>query len=118
MHMDLCFISDCRPGPSDVLFLVDASTSENNSVRLSLDYIKHFVAKLPIGPKDFQIAVATYAYNQQLLIEFDEYKDKGNLTAAIEELEQRVYHGGPTFTYKALDWGRKVIVSPAKHSGT
>ena len=74
-----------------------------------MDYIKHFVAKLPIGPDDFQVAVATYAYSAQLLIKFNEYTDKGNLMAAIEELEQRVYPGGPTFTYKALDWGRKVI---------
>ena len=75
---------------------------------MSINYIKDFVSKLPIGPEDFQIALATYAHQAQFVIQFDRYHNRKKILSAIEDTKSHSYPGGPTYTYTALDWGLQV----------
>ncbi|KAK3084498.1 hypothetical protein FSP39_014406 [Pinctada imbricata] len=105
------FLSDCRPGPLDILFLIDKSSSQNDhSWNSSLQYIKDVVDYLPIGENDIQVAVATYSRDTELLISFDQYQNRSNLSQAISALSlPEATERGPTLTSHALKWADKTL---------
>ncbi|CAC5393862.1 unnamed protein product [Mytilus coruscus] len=90
---------DCRPGPADILFMVDASESTEGHLNRTIDIMTYIVSKLPIGPKDFQIALMKYSYNPTLVFNFAQHS---NVQSMISRFKDINFSNGPTYTGKAL----------------
>ncbi|XP_071179902.1 collagen alpha-5(VI) chain-like [Mytilus edulis] len=90
---------DCRPGPADILFMIDTSASIVGCLNRTIDIMTNIVSKLPIGPKDFQIALMKYSYNPTLVFNFVQYTDIRSITSGFDDINNT---NGPTYTGKAL----------------
>ncbi|CAG2204766.1 unnamed protein product [Mytilus edulis] len=51
---DVCQ-TDCRPGPADIVFIIDTSSSLETNINRSLGFITEFIKRIPIGTDDFQM---------------------------------------------------------------
>ncbi|CAG2223558.1 unnamed protein product [Mytilus edulis] len=78
---------DCRPGPADIVFLVDTSASLQNDVIKSIDFINRFISKVPIGRNDFQIGVIAYNVNSTVLFDLDEYTSATVMNAVLKTIK-------------------------------
>ncbi|XP_052074719.1 collagen alpha-4(VI) chain-like isoform X2 [Mytilus californianus] len=90
---------DCRPGPADILFMVDTSSSTKGHLNRIIYMMTYIVTKLPIGPKDFQIALMKYSYNPTLVFNFAQYTNVQSITSGFDDIN---ISNGPTYTGKAL----------------
>lgn len=99
-------LSDCRPGPADILFLIDSSSSGKNTLNKSVDFIEQFLDTLPIGPSDFQIAAITFSNNATLEFDFNDHNDNSSLRNAFRSITNK---GHATYTDVALSLARDVM---------
>nr|XP_022341271.1 fibropellin-1-like isoform X5 [Crassostrea virginica] len=94
---------DCRPGPADILFVVDSSDSTN--FNQSKDYMIGIIQRLPVGPSDFQVALLTFSWNATLQFTFDQ---NGSNTTLLKAVDDVMWDGGPTYITQALDLAEQV----------
>ncbi|XP_063435821.1 collagen alpha-5(VI) chain-like [Mytilus trossulus] len=104
---------DCRPGPADIVFVVDTSDSLKNGINKSIDFINQFISKVPIGPNDFQIGVITYNFNSTVLFDLDDYTSVSDMNAVLKTVKGEE---AATYTAKALQQAREMITSYSKGS--
>lgn len=97
---------DCRPGPADILFLIDSSSSGRNTLNASIDFIEQFLDMLPIGPDDFLMAAISFSNNATLEFGFNDYHDNTSLRNAFRSITNK---GLATYTDIALSLARDVI---------
>ncbi|CAC5383102.1 unnamed protein product [Mytilus coruscus] len=101
---------DCRPGPTDILFIVDISTSTAGHLNRTMTYI---VKRLPIGSEDFQIALMKYNYHPSLVFNFVQYTRVQSITSALYDKHNS---NGPTKTGEALQKADEIFYD--KSSGS
>ncbi|KAK3083937.1 hypothetical protein FSP39_005650 [Pinctada imbricata] len=85
---------DCRPGPVDLLFLVDISTSSQTECDRVRSFVSSLVSQIAIGSDDFQVAVISYSFTATLLWDFTQYSNNITLLSAINNISCA---GGATF---------------------
>ena len=100
-------ISDCRPGPADVMFLVDTSLSQSEAFNRTVDYMTRLVSQIPIGPDDFQIALVSYTFDPKLVFNFTTHLSNSSLVDALSLIKSE---RGPTMTSKALLYASQVNI--------
>ncbi|VDI58399.1 Hypothetical predicted protein [Mytilus galloprovincialis] len=96
---------DCRPGPVDIVFVVDTSDSLQKGVNKSVDFINEFISKVSIGPNDFQIGVITYNFDSTVLFDLDDYTSASDMSSAMNTLKGEK---AATYTATALRQAREV----------
>ncbi|CAC5383711.1 unnamed protein product [Mytilus coruscus] len=91
--------ADCRPGHADITFIVDTSSSQENDINRTIEFISKFVNKLPMGKNDYQFSVITYGFTAQVLFDFNDFSSKSDILEALKQI-----HGmhSPTYTKLAL----------------
>ncbi|XP_052713224.1 von Willebrand factor A domain-containing protein 2-like [Crassostrea angulata] len=94
---------DCRPGPADIVFVVDSS--ESADFTRSLDFVSNIIQNLSIGPNDFQIAMITFSWNATLEFAFDEYSNNQSLIDAVNGVAPEY---GPTYLTEALTLAEQI----------
>ncbi|XP_071171866.1 uncharacterized protein [Mytilus edulis] len=99
---------DCRPGPADIVFVVDTSASLQNDVIKSIDFINRFISKVPIGRNDFQIGVIAYNINSTVLFDLDDYTSATVMNAVLETIKGKE---AATYTSIALRQARQMLTS-------
>ncbi|KAK3084002.1 hypothetical protein FSP39_006530 [Pinctada imbricata] len=102
--------TDCRPGPADLLFVLDASSSSRTDCERMKDFMSTTVKQLAVGPDDFQIAAIAYSFRPILKWTFSKYSDNDTLLQAITSIN---CSGGSTNTGKALELAIEVFSDPA-----
>ncbi|XP_078336148.1 matrilin-1-like isoform X2 [Crassostrea virginica] len=100
---------DCRPGPADVMFLVDTSLSQSEAFNRTVDYMTRLVNQIPIGPDDFQIALVSYTFDPKLVFNFTTHLSNSTLVDALGLIKSE---RGPTMTSKALLYASQEILNP------
>ena len=103
----MCFSTDCRPGPADIVFIVDTSSSLETSANRSLDFITEFIKRIPIGPDDFQVGVITYDFEANVLFDLD---DHNTSLSMIAELQRIKGEDSATYTLPALQKAKEVNI--------
>lgn len=101
-------IVDCRPGPADIVFVVDTSRSMGNTINKSIDYISQFLRKIPIGQDDFQVGAITFSIVPEILFDLDDYSSANDI---ITVLNQTARQDGATFTSVALNKAFEVRIN-------
>ena len=107
VHSCTNLISDCRPGPADVMFLVDTSLSQSEAFNRTVDYMTRLVSQIPIGPDDFQIALVSYTFDPKLVFNFTTHLSNSSLVHALTLIKSE---RGPTMTSKALQYASQVNI--------
>lgn len=105
------YFVDCRPGPADILFIIDTSYSTKVVFNKTLNFIDTFLSKLPIGPDDFQMAAITFANNATLEFNFDAYTDNSSLWTAFHS---SIPSSLGSHTDKALELARNVLLDRSR----
>ncbi|XP_063416957.1 collagen alpha-5(VI) chain-like [Mytilus trossulus] len=98
IQLNVC-IPDCRPGPADILLIVDTSTSTEGHLNRTIEIMTYIVKRLPIGSEDFQIALMKYNYHPSLVFNFVQYTSVQSITSAFYDIHNS---NGPTNTGEAL----------------
>ena len=79
--------SACGTQPADIFFMLDASTSlKAAQFQKQLDFVKHFVNKLTIGPDDIRVGVSTYSSAVKNGFWLNDYTDKDSIMNAISRI--------------------------------
>lgn len=99
-------MSDCRPGPADVIFVLDTSGSTSGNINRSIGYIDQFVRRIPIGPDDFQVGLITYNFEPTVIFDLDDFNTSESIINAIQVLTDE---DGATYTDLALQEAYKVF---------
>ncbi|CAC5366080.1 Protein eyes shut homolog,Fibropellin-3,Protein crumbs homolog 2,Protein crumbs homolog 1,Neurogenic locus Notch protein,Neurogenic locus notch homolog protein 3,Sushi, von Willebrand factor type A, EGF and pentraxin domain-containing protein 1,Neurogenic locus notch homolog protein 4,Fibropellin-1,Neurogenic locus notch homolog protein 2,Neurogenic locus notch homolog protein 1 [Mytilus coruscus] len=99
---------DCRPGPADIVFVVDTSDSLQNDVNKSIDFIVRFISKVPIGRNDFQIGVIAYNYNSTVLFDLDDYTSASDMNAVLTTIKGKE---AATYTAIALQQAHEMLTT-------
>ncbi|XP_048775118.1 von Willebrand factor A domain-containing protein 2-like [Ostrea edulis] len=100
---------DCRPGPADIMFLLDTSLSQLEVMNRSIEYMTRFVKQIPIGPNDFQVALVSYAFKPELVFNFTAHQSN---TSVLDALSLIKSESGPTTTSDALTFVAQEILKP------
>ncbi|KAJ8312063.1 hypothetical protein KUTeg_009436 [Tegillarca granosa] len=101
---------DCRPGPADILFIIDISHSSKSVFNKTLNFVDTFLRRLPIGQDDFQMAALAFSNAAELIFDFDDYSDISSLRNAFHSMNMSLL---TTYTNKALDLARNVLLDPS-----
>ncbi|XP_033748483.1 protein eyes shut homolog [Pecten maximus] len=101
-------IKDCRPGPADIVIILDASSSANTVFNASKAFIASFVKGLSIDAGEFRIALLTYSLDAHLEFGFSAYLNKTTLLAAIDNVSSS---SGPSHLHTALTKAREILRS-------
>lgn len=111
---DICE-KDCRPGPVDIVFVVDTSSSVPNDVNKSIDFIEGFVRNVSIGLDNFQVGVITYNVEPTVLFDLNDHKTEVGIIDALQTIRG---HDAVTFTAPALRKAAEMISSSTMGSRT
>lgn len=101
---------DCRPGPADVMFLIDTSFSQKEAINQSVDFMTEFVKQIPIGPNDFQVSLVSFSLHPKTIFNFTTFQSNSSLLNALSLIESE---SGPTKTSDALQYASQKILNPA-----
>lgn len=102
MLMFLCNCSSaaCKDIPGDLLFLIDSSGSIYPSdFQKMKDFMKSVISKSVIGQNEVHVGVMQFSSQQRLEFPLNRYYSKGDMTNAINDMEQI---GGGTDTGEAI----------------
>ncbi|XP_061197180.1 collagen alpha-5(VI) chain-like [Saccostrea echinata] len=102
--------TDCRPGPVDVMFLVDTSWSQSEAMNRSIAYMTKFIKHVPIGSYDFQVSLVSFASKPELVFNFTAYRSNSSLLDAVSFIRNE---RGATKTSDALSFISQEILNPA-----
>ncbi|CAC5366078.1 unnamed protein product [Mytilus coruscus] len=104
---DVCQ-TDCRPGPADIVFIVDTSSSLITNVNKSLDFITEFIKRIPIGPDDFQVGVITYNFETNVLFDLDDHNTTSGMIVKLQHIKGE---DAATYTLPALEKAKEMITN-------
>ncbi|XP_033729913.1 collagen alpha-5(VI) chain-like [Pecten maximus] len=100
--------TDCRPGPADVIFIIDSSYSAEQHFNDSKAIVIAIVNKLAIGTDDFHVGVLKYSFNTSVEFSFNNFTDKGQVLSAIDKITRIA---GPSYLDTALDKAKEMFSS-------
>ncbi|XP_060944637.1 collagen alpha-3(VI) chain [Limanda limanda] len=100
-------------GKRDIIFLIDSTMGATliNSVR---EFIRRFVDRMPIGPDNVQVGVATFGNNPRLEMDLNSHGSREALTAALFSIKPRP--GQSVNIGAALEFVRTRMIVPEKGS--
>ncbi|XP_076105129.1 matrilin-1-like [Mytilus galloprovincialis] len=104
---DVCQ-TDCRPGPADIVFIIDTSSSLETNINRSISFITEFIKRTPIGKDDFQVGVITYDFDANVLFDLDDYKSAFGMIAKLQHIKAG---NGATFTSPALKKAKEMLTN-------
>ncbi|XP_063406480.1 von Willebrand factor A domain-containing protein 2-like [Mytilus trossulus] len=104
---------DCRPGHADITFIVDTSSSQENDINRTVEFISKFVNKLPMGKNEYQFSVITYGFQAHLLFDFNDFSSKTDIKEALKQI-----HGNHSPTYTKLALSKAVEIAQSTTSGS
>ncbi|XP_069127880.1 cochlin-like [Argopecten irradians] len=104
--------TDCRPGPADILFIMDSSYSTEKHFSDSKASVSAIVNKLSIGIDDYHVAVMTYSFDPRVEFSFDTFTDKASMISAIDNVTGIP---GPSYLNKALDKAKEMFSSTSTY---
>ncbi|XP_063431364.1 transmembrane cell adhesion receptor mua-3-like [Mytilus trossulus] len=104
---DICQ-TDCRPGPADIVFIIDTSSSLETNINKSLSFITEFIKRIPIGKDDFQVGVITYNFDATVLFDLDDYTSTSDMVAKLQHIKGE---NGATFTSPALKKAKEMLTN-------
>ncbi|XP_071141247.1 uncharacterized protein [Mytilus edulis] len=104
---------DCRPGHADITFIVDTSSSQENDINRTVEFISKFVNKLPMGKNEYQFSVITYGFKAHLLFDFNDFSSKTDIKLALKQI-----HGNHSPTYTKLALSKAVEIAQSTTSGS
>lgn len=86
---------------------MDTSSSQENDINRTVEFISKFVNKLPMGKNEYQFSVITYGFQAHLLFDFNDFSSKKDIKEALKQI-----HGNhsPTYTKLALSKAVEVFV--------
>lgn len=87
------------------MFLVDMSFSQRHVNYKTIKFISEFVKQIPIGPNDFQVAVASFTFYPKMIFDFKTYQSNSSLLNALSLIKAK---NGPTITSDALQYASQV----------
>ncbi|XP_060064730.1 uncharacterized protein LOC132545077 [Ylistrum balloti] len=99
---------DCRPGPADIVIILDGSTSTEQVFNSSRQFAASFVEGLSIDSDDFRVAMLTYSVDVHVEFNFTTHTNKSSLLAAIKNVSSRT---GISYLHTALMKAQKIIIS-------
>ncbi|XP_053383146.1 collagen alpha-6(VI) chain-like [Mercenaria mercenaria] len=95
-----CETDECKPIPTDVVFVLDSSTSmTENEFYKQLQFVSTFINHVEIGPTDFRVGIVTFSSDAKVEFGFNDYLTNDTLKAAIELIK---FSRGVTFTHLGL----------------
>lgn len=104
---DVCQ-TDCRPGPADIVFIVDTSSSLVTHINRSLDFITEFIKRIPIGRDDFQVGVITYDFETNVLFDLDDHNTTSGMIAELQHIKGE---DAATYTLPALQKAKEMVTN-------
>ncbi|XP_060572980.1 collagen alpha-6(VI) chain-like [Ruditapes philippinarum] len=108
-------LSGCTPFPTDVIFVLDSSTSQTkDEFRQQLDFVLKFIDQVNISKEEFQITIATFSFEAKIEIHFNQSTNKNNLLDAINKIS---FRPGATFTNKGLNAALTVARQSERRKG-
>jgi len=109
-HGEIC--SDaCTPKPTDLIFLLDASTSEGQAnFNKEVEFVGNVVQSLEVGTDKIQIAMAEFSTHVKSLIKLNDFHN--NVDEAIA-IKNTTYYPGFTMTSEALKFAREEMLDPS-----
>ncbi|XP_062579999.1 collagen alpha-3(VI) chain-like [Saccostrea cucullata] len=90
----------CSPGPADIVFVVDTSSSLENKTNKCLEYMGTILDRLPLGNDGFQVAVISYDFEPKELIKLKQYKNAEDIKNVVTGINSKTQ--GATYTENAL----------------
>ncbi|GFR74758.1 collagen alpha-6(VI) chain [Elysia marginata] len=101
----------CFDKKADVVFLLDASTSEGaDNFKKQLSFVKNLVANLNIGPQAVKVGLVTFSDDAHLQFNLDDHVDKSILQLALGFVP---YQSGSTNMASGLNYVRMNSFQPA-----
>ncbi|XP_033747123.1 von Willebrand factor A domain-containing protein 2-like [Pecten maximus] len=103
---------DCRPGPADIVIIMDASISTQDVFNASKEFAASFVEGLSIDSGEFRIALLTYSTDVHQEFGFNTHTNKASVLAGIDNISGRF---GASYLNKALANGRQMLLSESSN---
>nr|XP_055072087.1 collagen alpha-3(VI) chain-like isoform X1 [Misgurnus anguillicaudatus] len=75
-------------GPRDIVFLIDSSMG-STIVNAAREFIRKFIATMPIGPDKVQIGVAMFGTTPKMEINLNSFSSKESLISALSRIKPR-----------------------------
>ncbi|XP_073710891.1 collagen alpha-3(VI) chain-like [Misgurnus anguillicaudatus] len=75
-------------GPRDIVFLIDSSMG-STIVNAAREFIRKFIATMPIGPDKVQIGVAMFGTTPKMEINLNSFSSKESLISALTRIKPR-----------------------------
>ncbi|XP_062573617.1 uncharacterized protein LOC134235498 [Saccostrea cucullata] len=91
---------DCSPGPADIVFLMDTSSSLENKTNKCVEYMGRILNRIPLGNDGFRVAVISYNFEPIQLITLGQYNTAEVITNVATGLNSKSQ--GATYTENAL----------------
>ncbi|XP_062573586.1 matrilin-4-like, partial [Saccostrea cucullata] len=93
---------DCSPGPADIVFVVDTSSSleKKNQKTKCLEYMGKILDRLPLGNDRFQAAVISYDFEPMEIVTIGQYQNAEEIKNVASGINSRTQ--GATYTENAL----------------
>ncbi|XP_076097610.1 collagen alpha-5(VI) chain-like isoform X1 [Mytilus galloprovincialis] len=103
----------CGAATADVVFVLDASSSEGSAnFQKQVDFVKDFVKRYQIGPNNVQIGLVTFSTYASNQFYFNTYHDQASV---LNKLNSIPYNSGSTHTDKGLQYARLFYVHGSSH---
>ncbi|XP_061173064.1 uncharacterized protein LOC133182294 [Saccostrea echinata] len=91
---------DCSPGPADIVFVVDTSSSLENKTNKSLEHMGRILDRLPLGKEGFQVAIISYDFEPKELLTLGQYQNAEEIKKVATGIHFETQ--GSTYTENAL----------------
>jgi len=102
-------LEKCGQSPSDVIFVMDASSSEGRTNFMKQVYFAGNITRsLEIGPTNVQIGMMTFSTSPHKVFYLDDYDNKYD---TLDAISRTPYQSGATYTDEALKFVRETMMS-------
>ncbi|XP_021341564.1 uncharacterized protein LOC110442331 [Mizuhopecten yessoensis] len=102
---------DCRPGPADIVIVLDSSSSAEIVLNASRSFAASVVERLSIDVDDFRIAILTYSVDVHLEFAFNNHTNKTSLLTAIHNISSG---SSASYLHTALRKASDILLSDSQ----
>jgi len=103
--------AECFNDPTDVIFLVDASTNNHTEFQKMLDFVVSLVDKMDIGVYDYKVGMLIFSRSYRSVFYLSKYDNKNDTIAAIKSTRHNILNRVVTDTGDALNYARRSMAS-------
>lgn len=103
----ICEIDLCKPYPSDIVFVIDSSSSIGSEYfEIQKQYIKDLMRNFTIDERNVQIAIVSFSSIGNMELDFS---DASNETILYDKISELTLRGGSSQIHKGLNTGIKLM---------